>query len=308
MKIRLTHIDGKLPNLALMKLSWFHKTNDDDVWFSKSCHRDLFEPNEFDQVYGSAIFTRSINAQNLLKREFPNAILGGTGTDNLDTVDSIAGSKDWLDYSIYSEYRHSIGFSQRGCRLRCKFCVVPTKEGKIRDNLSIHQIWRGADYPKEIILLDNDFFGQPDWEEKSKEIIDGDFKVCFCQGLNVRLIHEDGARYLAQMKYYNSDFTARRLYTAYDNPNDEKIFHRGFSILMDAGIKPRHVMVYMLVGYWPNETIGDVMDRFNQIKSNGAMAYPMVYNDKDKELKKFQRWVIRRYDQYIPWEQYDNTI
>jgi hypothetical protein len=110
------------------------------------------------------------------------------------------------------------------------------------------------------------------------------------------------------MKYYNSDFTARRLYTAYDNPNDEKIFHRGFNILMDAGIKPRHVMVYMLVGYWPNETIGDVMDRFNQIKSSGAMAYPMVYNDKDKELKKFQRWVIRRYDQYIPWEQYDNTI
>ncbi len=179
MKVRLTHIDGKLPNLALMKLSWFHKTNDDDVWFSKSCQRDLFEPNEFDHVYGSAIFTRSINAQNLFKREFPGAILGGTGTDNLDTVDSIAGSKDWLDYSIYPEYRHSIGFSQRGCRLKCKFCVVPTKEGKIRDNLSIHQIWRGADYPKEIILLDNDFFGQSDWEEKSKEIIDGDFKVSF---------------------------------------------------------------------------------------------------------------------------------
>jgi hypothetical protein len=307
-KVRLTHIDGKLPNLALMKLAWWHTINNDQVWFSRSCYRDLFEPPEFDRVYGSSIFTRSVNAQRLLKQEFPEAILGGTGTDNLDTVDSIAGKEDWLDYSIYSGYRHSIGFSQRGCRLKCKFCVVPSKEGKIRNNRSVHEIWRGQDYPKEIVLLDNDFFGQDDWEEKSKEIIDGEFKVCFCQGLNVRLIHEDGARYLAQMKYYNSEFTTRRLYTAYDNPKDEKIFHRGFNILMDAGIKPRHVMVYMLVGYWPGETIDDCMERYQQIKSLGALAYPMVYNDKNKELKKFQRWVIRRYDQYVPWNQYDNTI
>lgn len=307
-KVRITHLDGKLPNLALMKLSAWHRENGDDVYFSKSPYRDLFEPKEFDRVYGSTIFTRSINVQNVFRTEFPNALVGGTGSDSKDEVEAITGEYEGLDYSIYPSFKHSIGFSQRGCRLKCKFCVVPKKEGRIRDNLSIHEIWRGEHHPKEVILMDNDFFGQPDWEEKAKEIIAGKFKVCFCQGINVRLIHEDGARYLKKMRYYNSDFTSRRIYTAYDNPRDKKIFWRGFNILKDAGIPASHIMVYMLVGFWDGETMDDVMERFNQIRDTGALAYPMVYNDKDKELKKFQRWVIRRYYKYIPWEQYDNTI
>ena len=30
----------------------------------------------------------------------------------------------------------------------------------------------------------------------------------------------------------------------------------------------------------------------------------MVYNNLNKELKRFQRWVIRRYDEFIPWEEF----
>ena len=33
--IRLTHIDGKLPNLALMKLAHYHRQNGDEIYFSK---------------------------------------------------------------------------------------------------------------------------------------------------------------------------------------------------------------------------------------------------------------------------------
>ena len=53
MKIRLTQLDGKLPNLALMKLSHWHKARGDDVYFERRPTPTLFEP-KYDRVYASA--------------------------------------------------------------------------------------------------------------------------------------------------------------------------------------------------------------------------------------------------------------
>jgi len=308
MNVRLTQLDGKLPNLALMSLSTHHKGKGDNVYFSRSPYRDLFEP-EFDVVYGSAIFTRSKNAQDKFVSEFPGAVLAGTGTSNSMTVEEVTGRNDLTpDYELYPWFKSSIGFSQRGCRLKCGFCVVPKKEGRVKDTRSISQIWRGEGHPKEIHLLDNDFFGQASWESKCDEIEDGNFKICINQGINVRLIHSKGAGRLAKLRYYDDQFKSRRIYTAWDNAKDEKVFDRGLGFLLGAGIPSRHIMVYMLIGYWPNETMDDVFFRFNKLQDYGVLPYPMVYNDNNKELKKFQRWVIRRYYQYVKWEDYDNTM
>src|ERR1700729_4591710 len=48
------------------------------------------------------------------------------------TVEAVLGIEETapLDYSIYPAFDASIGFTQRGCRLKCGFCVVPKKEGK----------------------------------------------------------------------------------------------------------------------------------------------------------------------------------
>ena len=123
---------------------------------------------------------------------------------------------------MYPDFDFSIGFSQRGCRLKCKFCVVPTKEGKNKENDLINTIWRGEPYPKKIILLDNDFFGQPEkqWKIRLKEIIDGDFEVNFNQGINIRLIDDVVAENLAQIKFKDVTFKNKRLYTAWDNIGD----------------------------------------------------------------------------------------
>ena len=51
--------------------------------------------------------------------------------------------REAYDYSIYPEFTGSIGFTARGCRLRCGFCVVPRKEGKPRPINTIANIWRG---------------------------------------------------------------------------------------------------------------------------------------------------------------------
>ena len=131
MKVRLTQIDGKFPNLALMKLSHYHKSQGDTVVFEKSVTKGLFE-TDYDVVYGSAIFSSSDKKIRLFKANFPNAIIGGTAVDYSVTVESVINlpEYEYYDYSIYPDFTGSIGFSQRGCRLRCKFCVVPKKEGK----------------------------------------------------------------------------------------------------------------------------------------------------------------------------------
>lgn len=304
MRVRITHLDGKLPNLALMKLSAWHKANGDDVHFSKSPQRELWE-GDYDKVYGSSIFGWSKPTRDLFLLNFPNAILGGTGSGNSQTIEEMIGSEfDEYDYSIYPSFPYSIGFSQRGCRLKCSFCVVPKKEGKIRDNNTIRRIWRGEPWPKKIVLLDNDFFGQPLWKEKCEEIIRENYEVSFNQGINIRLIHKEGAAYLSKIRYMDDQFKTRRIYTAWDNRKDEEIFMRGINMILEAGIKPSHIMVYFLCGYWPGEKFEDVYYRFEKMRNMGLLPYPMVYNNDNKELKKFQRWVIRRYYKFIPWSEY----
>ncbi len=304
--VRLTQIDGKLPNLALMKLSAWHKERGDRVVFSREIFKDLTEPH-YDRVYASAIFKWSTPTVERFKREWPDAIVAGTGTDNPVTVEQIIGEGfEKYDYEPYPWFKHSIGFTQRGCRLKCSFCVVPKKEGKVRGVSLISDIWRGEGHPKKIHLLDNDFFGQSQWRERCDEIIAGNFAVCLNQGINVRLIHREGAAVLAKMRYSDDQFTRRRLYTAWDNRKDEDVFMRGIGMLLEAGIKPQAIMVYMLCGYWPGETFDDVMYRFNKMVAMGLKPYPMVFDNSNKLLKKFQRWVIRRLYEFVPWEDFLN--
>lgn len=312
MRIRLTQLDGKLPNLALMKLAHYYRSRGDDVTLTRSARRDIFEP-EYDLVLGSQIFDFSAKKAAALRENFPQAIIRGTGTKDFGTVEQFLGVDEYehYDYSDYKDFTHSIGFTQRGCRLSCKFCVVPKKEGKVKGLNTVHDIWRGEGHPKQIHLLDNDFFGQPDWKERAEEIISGGFEVCFNQGINVRLIHTEGAGYLARMKYRDDQFKRRRIYTAWDNRRDEDVFFKGIKILTDAGINPHNILVYMLCGYWPGEDFErDVYYRFKRMDEAGLLPYPMVYTEEgkapDRNLKRFQRWVVGRYYKIVEWEKYDN--
>lgn len=302
MKVLLVQIDGKLPNLALMKLSSAHKAAGDEVVLTGSSapHRG------FDRVYASAIFEFSRPKLETFKANNPGAIVGGTGSGHWGTVEDVIGEHSGLDYSIYPEHSFSYGFTQRGCRLKCGFCVVPKKEGAPRTASTIAEIWRGAGHPKKICLLDNDFFGQPKeaWRARIDELNAGKFRVCFNQGLNVRLLDEESCAALASVQYRDDQFQRRRLYTAWDNINDEGIFFRGVDMLERAGIPPKHLMAYMLVGYDPKETWPRLWHRFNRMVERGIMPYPMVYDQTRRDLKRFQRWVVTGLYRAVPWEAY----
>lgn len=314
MRVKLVQIDGKLPNLALMQLASWHKARGDDVTYTRETHHDLFE-TPFDRVYGSAIFKFSADKVARLRQQYPDAIIGGTGSDSTATVESVIGEEwDGRDYSIYPTYAPSLGFTQRGCRLSCKFCVVPTKEGKNRSAVTIADIWRGEGHPKKLHLLDNDFFGNPEWRDRIAEIRDGKFKVCLNQGINVRHLTPEAAEALASVEYRDDSFSERKVYTAWDNLKDEEIFFRGVDMLEAAGIAPTKVMAYMLVGFDKRETWDRIWHRFNRMVERGIEPYPMVFDcratepERYRELKRLQRWTVTGLYRAVNFEDYDANM
>lgn len=308
MEVKLIQIDGALPNLALMKLSHWHRARGDSVFVTRRIEPHIDEP-AYGRVYGSAIFKFSTPKIERFRYHYPKGILGGTGTDSNITVEEITGDYEHYDYAGW-DVDYSIGFTQRGCRLKCKFCVVPVKEGSNRSTNAIADIWRGGPWPKKLHLLDNDFFGQPEteWRARIDEIINGNFRVCLSQGINVRLLSPDAATALASIQYRDSKFQKRRLYTAWDNIGDEKIFFRGIDMLETAGIPPKHVMAYMLVGYEKKETWDRIFHRFDRMVERGILPYPMVYDRARKDLLRFARWVNTGLYRAVPFAAYNPSI
>lgn len=313
MKVRITQLDGSLPNLALMHLSAWHRAQGDDVRAIHSVERELGEPS-YDRVYASAIFTKTGPELARFRSQFPEAIVGGTGANPLigppvDTSIYVPSQFVGLDYSTHPGFTASLGFSQRGCRFKCGFCVVPGKEGRPKPAGTIAQIWRGPGFPKHLHLLDNDFFGNPLWRDRIAEIRDGDFKVCINQGVNIRVISDEAAAALASIEFRDVKFRRRRLYTAWDNLGDERVFFRGVDRLEHHGIPPTALMAYMLVGYAEDEDWPQLWHRFGRMVDRGVMPYIMPFEPARgrvmaHELRALERWVNMGLYRFVSWDDY----
>jgi hypothetical protein len=310
MNVLLLQLDGKIPNLALMRLAAHHRYRNDTIELRTIPRLERAESLLWDQpfhrVYASTIFERTRPVAERVKEIYPSAIIGGTGWNLTTTLEEYGVLTTAQDYSIYPSWRQSIGFSQRGCRLKCAFCVVPRKEGAVRTESTIHDIWRGDPWPKEIILLDNDFFGQVPWEARIKELRDGRFKVSFNQGINARFLTDDTAAAIASVDYRDDSMKVKRIYTAWDNRKDEHRLFRGLRMLTKHGVKPDHIMVYMLCGYWPGETEEDRNYRRQRLREFGCRPYPMPFQ-RTHDLIGFQRWVIGAYDKTVSWDEWKHS-
>lgn len=148
MKIGLIDVDGHsgFPNLALMKLSAWHKNNGDSVeWYSP-----MFS-GHMDKVYMSKVFTFSPDFQYYIDAE--EIVKAGTGYKDYTTVLPDEIENTFPDYSLYPQADYAIGFLTRGCIRNCPWCVVPKKEGK----LHAVNTWQNIKRPdsKRILFLDN---------------------------------------------------------------------------------------------------------------------------------------------------------
>lgn len=193
MNIGLIDVDGhNFPNLALMKLSAYHKSNGDDVeWW--------WMGGRYDIVYMSKVFTHTpdflyaiANADSVIK--------GGTGYDIFsklpDDVDCLQP-----DYSIYPwiDKKTAYGFLTRGCPNKCHWCVVPKKEGLIRPYMDVDEI--AIEGRNRLILMDNNIVACDYGIGQIEKIVERKYRVDFNQAIDARLITDDVARLLSKVKW-----------------------------------------------------------------------------------------------------------
>jgi len=292
MKIALLDVDSKIPNLALMKLSRFHRDAGDDVVLY-----DALWKRTYDRIYASKIFDYSDGVD--LDPECME--IGGTGWDlRVSLPPEIERLQP--DYTLY-QYPHNIGFTMRGCRFRCKFCVVPEKEGKPVENSTIEDIWtqRGSDF---VVLLDNDFFGNPAWQERIDEIRKHDLRVSFSQGLNIRIITDEQARALASVRFCNLSGSFKQVHFAWDQwgKGTEKLVDEGFARVTAAGIKPYQMAFFVLIGF--NTTEEQDLYRIDKLHGMGCDVFVMPYDREDPYQKALSRWNNRFIWRSVPWPDY----
>lgn len=280
MKIGLFDVDSKIPNLALMKISAWHKQNGDET--------ELYMPllhDTYSKIYASAIF--DFSDKSYVRDDM---IVGGTGV-NLKTALTPAMDKMNPDYDLYG-YKHNIGFAMRGCRFKCGFCVVPRKEGKAYSESTIRNLMTNKSGSNFLMLLDNDFFGNPNWKDCVEEILDMNLRVNFSQGLNIRIISEKQADALSKIDFRDKSNNMPRITFAWDQIEDERTILRGFKRCVKAGIKPWQMQFYVLIGY--DSTPEQDLHRVMTIKGLGADPYVMPFQKSDPYQKHFTRWVNRR--------------
>jgi hypothetical protein len=320
-KVLLLQLDGKWPNLALMRASADHKKRGDEVVLRRTARVQSVDAlsvrfngsdgylDQFDYVYASLIFSRSGPIAEKLLELRPDAFVGGSGWDDypipktrVTSLEEIGIFTREQDYSLYPNFTASVGYTQRGCRMNetiCWFCGVPRREGKVRAVATVNEIWRGEPYPKHLLLFDNDTFGQPNWREMIEAIREGDFKVCWNQGINARMLNDETAAAIASVKYVDDDFKTKRIYTAWDGSRDEHVLMRGLEALQRAGIKPDNMMVYMLISD-NGQTFEDWEYRRARLREFGARPYPMPF-ERTTEQVGFQRWCLGAYDKTFSW-------
>lgn len=292
-KIGIIQVDGKIPNLALMKIAGYHQSIGDTVeWYE-----GLMFWEQYEKVYASKLFSFSEMPQLP-----PNAIIGGTGIDFYNRlpkeIEDAAPS-----YSLYPDCNYHLGFSMKGCRFNCKFCCVPKKEGRPYNYNTIDEILTNPKGKDRLMLLDNDFFGGTDWKQNLQRIIELKLKVCFVQGLNIRIITDEQAELLAQCDYRNSKFNKKYLTFAWDRFNDGKIVMKGIERCNRAGIPSINMQFFVLIGF--DTTPEQDMERVMTLKELGCMPFVMPYNKADKYQKAFTRWVnYRPIFKTVKWEDY----
>lgn len=293
MRIGLIDVDGHhFPNLALMRISSYHKQRGDTVewWWSDFVHYDI--------VYMSKIFSDSYSPDMSEPINADKVIKGGTGyaihfSDGKEIFDK-RNHKDlppeiekcFPDYSIYPQFDFAVSMTSRGCPRRCAFCHVAAKEGRCsRKVADVKDFWRGQ---KEIKVLDPNITACREKRDLMKQYKDTGALIDFTQGLDIRLLDENDIRDV-------NDMRIKEIHFAWDNPK-ENLAEKFREYTRHAKHKPhgQYGTVYVLTNY--NSTMEENLYRIYTLRDLGFDPYVMIYDKPNapRKIKRLQRWCNNR--------------
>ena len=294
-KIGLIDVDGhNFPNIPLMKISAYHKAKGDHV----ERYDPMFSPH-MDKVYVSKVFSFSDDFDYFIDAD--EVSYGGSGycISLVNGKEVFDKSKDidlppeiehiCPDYSLYGITDTAYGFLSRGCPRGCSFCHVEAKEGRRSYKVAdLNEFWNGQ---KNIVLCDPNILACREWKDLFQQLIDSKAWVDFNQGIDIRLMTEEKAEMLKQIK-------TKELHFAWDRYQDKDKILPKFKMFKDiTGISERNMIVYVLCNF--DTTLEQDLERINTLREMGYWAYVMLYDKenipKGHVLKKLQRWVNNRF-------------
>ncbi|EOE7131194.1 radical SAM protein [Clostridioides difficile] len=256
MKIGLIDVDGhNFPNLALMKISAYHKKLGDKVEFV-----NFFE--KYDKVYKTKVFTFSDDDYTVINAK--EVVQGGTGYNLQNKLPSKIEFM-YPDYDLYDIKNVAYGYLTRGCPRKCSFCIVSEKEGsKSYKVANLNQFWKGQ---KEIKLLDPNILACSKWEELLKQLIDSKAWVDFTQGLDIRIMTEKKAEMINKIKI-------KRIHFAWDN-YEFNTYNKLKEFRSKLNFKKQKLGVYVLTNF--NTTFEQDLERIYKLKELEYDPYVMIF-------------------------------
>ncbi len=254
--ILLLDIDSRIPNLALAKTEKFYKDMGEEVIWDMP-----LLVSQAEKIYVSCVFTK--NRDQCLEWEGV-AEIGGSGYD----------VKKKLPPEIEKvKPKINLGFTTRGCIRKCGFCIVPDKEGGIKVEGDIYDVWDGK--AKGITLLDNNILALPrHFKMICSQLRKENLRVDFNQGLDHRLLTDENTKDLLSLKHI------REIRLAFDDIAYEPTVLVALNLLKQNGIRDWGSRWYVYIG--ENDTFHTVFHRMELLRKHKQAVYVMrdekVYN------------------------------
>ena len=293
MRIGLVDVDGHAkkkkwgatiyPNIALCKIARWHRKQGDDVEWA-------FAFQHYDKIYMSKVF--NFSPDDLTAYDADEVIKGGTGYDITSHLpDEIDRCQP--DYSIYPSIPSdtAYGFLTRGCPNKCKWCVVPRKEGMIRPYMDVDEI--AIEGRHKLVLMDNNILAAGDYaKEQLQKIIDRGYRVDFNQALDARLVTDEFARLLAKVHWLDNN----RIRFGCDTHKQIEDCEKAMAMIESYGFTGQYFLYTML-----NDNMQECYDRINhwwkrmrevRAKHEGRQvyAYAQPYRDPDNPHRPIPQW------------------
>ncbi|MDP2646198.1 MAG: hypothetical protein Q8P24_14755, partial [Desulfobacterales bacterium] len=284
--ILLVDVDGRIPNVALMKLSAFYRR---EGYRTQLVRGDRWDVDAAEQVYASCVFNcaSSLRRVRKLREIFGDDLkIGGSG---LDLKLRLPAEIEELpaDFSLYSEIGdRAIGFLTRGCPFKCPFCVVPQKEGMPRQVSGFDELLQNR---TKVVLLDDNILAHPQADDFLSEMAARNLEVNFNQTLDLRLVNKERAGLLRRINCRNYRFSRSNYHFSLNNTDHFEVMRRNYGYF---GFQNRIDNVEFVCMYGFDTTLAQDVERFRFLRSlPGAYVFVQQYrpipNGKEGKLLDF---------------------